>query len=476
MSKWGEKLAHGAARQQRGAKLPTPMLDADSIVKAHRVAERGAEDGARNVPDSSASSFSEAETEVHQVIEDALEEASRILTASTKDFPNVGREYVGIEQEAASIRNRANAEFEKLRQTSLPEIREFIEVERRALRQLKAFRQIHGFVRDGKVSEVISVVALLGFLFLIELGLTAIFIGQYSGGFGGGIVSALLVTGTAVFSGFIAGNFYKALGFKTYGIMRKFLIFLSLAMLFVAGLSSALYAAHFRLILEAGGFTDEQQAASVLNSIIYNTWQFVDVKNSLLAFAVAVGAYIISAYKGYTFHDPYWNYGPEQKRYNLAFDKLEARRKTYLEDLKSTYEAACLNPIDEIRKRIRSEWGLVEAYSEQAKNVSRKRSAMAEQANHCLSRVIGIYRDNNRITRDSDEPKYFSEPLPRFELDIDLEVTNNMTSKRYEDALKHLEITSEKMSEEFALRQSEAGVRLEELAQAVEVEINNAKV
>ncbi|MBN8966651.1 MAG: hypothetical protein J0H89_15070, partial [Rhizobiales bacterium] len=297
-----------------------PDISIAALDRDLRVAERGHENGALNLPAPTSETYDETEYAIieqifserkaaHAVFVDQIETYAQRLSAL--DFH--GR-FTLIRNTAPEALAEFNAEALQGRDQLYQLRRTLVENER----ERDAFRRFNGLEhRAPRVPSSISLalkITLLAFLFVSETYVNAAFLAKGAElGFLGGVVEALTFAILNVLFSFgiglggvrqinRPGLFRKFIGFGAIVIWLSFAIALNLAL------------AHYR---EAAGTLYEDAGAGVMARLYNAPAGLTDIK-SWLFFAIGLIWSMIALIEGVLYYDPFPGYTALQKRVSAA--------------------------------------------------------------------------------------------------------------------------------------------------------------
>ena len=164
-------------------------------------------------------------------------------------------------------------------------------------------------------------------------------------------------------------------------------------------------AAHFR---EATAAVGEEQAMTVaVQSILQHPWS-VNNLSSVYLFGLGILFALAAFWKGYTFDDPYPNYGPVTRRAFGAREDYSDEHAELFDDL-GTIKEKTVDAIDQGISRI-------PLFPQNADAIRTKRAAMIQQfkayeaaVETATNQLLAQYRDANRRHRTSPAPSYFDD-------------------------------------------------------------------
>lgn len=384
-------------------------IDVERIAADLEIDKRATENGRRNFPpidsdrpDSVEQSIAqkvESEWTLHggHLINNLRAYASRLIGYSVQaEFAKLQLKASDALTKLRSAHHRAEAELGHLQKSYLESRDEYARFRVRHHLQRPVRNQSGRWTSVGLLVVLVAIESVLnGFFFAkgSEFGLV------------GGIGTAIGISICNVGFAFVLG-----LGPLRWLNHRNLLIKLSGLILGVAGLAAIValhaFAAHLRDATAAVG--EEQALNAAVTSLLRAPWAVAD-HLSVYLFVLGTLFGLAAVGKGYSFDDPYPQYGPQSRRADQArlgysdahaetFDELEDIKQETVRDLDDGITRIPLFPQEVAR--IRAERAAM------LQNFHAHESGIVTAANQLLTR----YRDKNREHRTTDVPPYFSRP------------------------------------------------------------------
>ncbi len=417
-----------------------PDVSVDALDRDLRVAERGRENGAINLPVSSSETYDEVEYEIierifaerkaaHAFLVDQIETYAQRLSAL--DFH--GR-FTLIRNTAPQAVAEFNAEVLQGRDQLYQLRRTLVENER----ERDSFRQDNRL--KGRAPRVPSTTstfmktALLAFLFVSETYINGVFLAKGAElGLLGGVVEALAFAILNVLFSFgiglggvrqinRPGVGFKLLGLGSIVVWLGFVVLLNLAL------------AHYR---EVAGTLYEDAGVRVIARMREAPANLIDIK-SWLFFAIGIVWSIIALIEGVFFTDPFPGYAALQKRVDKAHDDYRRCKNALIEGLRDIRDDAVLameTAQHDLGKRRAEHAAILEGRSRVIQLFKEQQDQLERAGNALLAR----YRSANRQARSTPVPPHFSQHWQMERVVVEAHLPEIMLRKSLDDEIRDAE-------------------------------------
>lgn len=406
MSRLSDLISTFAPDGARSTLSVFPEIDVATISGKLGLAKQGARRGAQDQPGAD-------ERELDPVENAAVGEVARLRRIGLEAFENHLSTYARrldeltvARSEISGIAEMAVADYHALVVGRAPRLfiraRRFVDVER----QLAAFRSRNRL--EGPAADRMALTLQIGILLIlvaIESALNGYFFAQGNTfGLIGGVSVALSVSVVNVGFSWVFGRLATYLNHR-HPLRRLFGVVAGLAFLaWMAGLN--LFVAHFR-DAATGGVPWETALQDSVAAFAADPIGLANFESWILALFGALVS-LSSAWKGWSWDDPYPGYGPlYRRRMRIAEDYADELDET-LEELQEQRDEACAN-LDEARRLllvgIRESADVLTARH----GLARQLPEFLAQADHAANHLLSIYRDANRAARSTAAPEHFSQ-------------------------------------------------------------------
>lgn len=388
--------------------LPFRPVDVAKQAKARRLAERGAEDGAKNVPAAGSDHLALAEQEV---VTDIRAERDR-CAADLASHLRAQRDALSTLQTGmtvAEMRQRADeaiTQLRKIRSLWSGEIRELRRQAVEATAEFSRFRRTNRITRPPRIADGrFMSLALLIFFVIVESILNGLFFANGSDmGLLGGVLLALALSAINVATGALNG--FVFLRFRN---SRRWLISLPAGLTFV-GIEGAIigfngFVAHYRDIYQTAG--DATRMMEVGARLVSAPFSLQSIYSWLL-FAAGMFFSGVATWKGYGFDDPLPGYGAVERRRIAAVERYADERHNLIEDaadFTSEYADQAHQAIEELK-----------AASSQRQQISAARAriiaeyrSIEDNLEQSAQHLLRVYRESNIASRSEPPPNHFGE-------------------------------------------------------------------
>lgn len=285
--------------------------------------------------------------------------------------------------------------------------------ERRALRDLKAFRNAYGLAREATYPEsrLWHSVALVGMVVVEAMANCYFFAREATSGLLGGLILALVVAGVHVAMAFCAGMALR--GLHSPGARRLLAAAAGVGYVGVLGLY-LLAVGHYRIAL--GGPMPERAAAVAFVRLTQAPLALEDLHTLLLLLGAglfALGAVIA----GYTADDPIIGYGAVTRHYKAAAAAYYTFKEQYLLGIREGIDTQ-LSTIDTRFGEAKAALTTYRASVAEAQRLGRSyERTCAALVDACIA-IVQRYRTENEKVRTTASPAYFADaPRRPFEPD-----------------------------------------------------------
>ncbi|ANP45131.1 hypothetical protein [Candidatus Viadribacter manganicus] len=391
-----------------------PKLTADQLDADLKLSDRGAADGAKNIPASENTRLSAVEAMVVSRIEGAISQKSNEIlgVGSGQDFTTLPQDLETLASEPQTILTNFRARKARAQAALGLELNAAQIDFARSYRDYRAFRIQHELTETEPCYDNVfwRKVFWLALLFVVEVAANGWMIGQASpGGLVQGWTTALMISVLVVLTGSLIGagpwRYLNYRGADGRGSRHRIWAVPALVVGNSLLLLFAFYIAHYRYALSHSSL-DAPAPDNILTSVMTQPFQPFQQLESLLLFVIALLIGIFAIHRGANWDDPYPGYGPRHRRME------EARERT-----------------QDIAQRLSSDIDEAKADADQALNQINVTSASAVGAlRQAIARTqdnaaiwdftaaeilaegrdaIEIYRDANREARETRAPAYF---------------------------------------------------------------------
>lgn len=382
-----------------------PAIDVDRIGNDLDLDSAGARNGRNDMPETNRSTFDATETGIR----DKVEKYRREGLSRCGEHMRVYRDRIGqLEGIGSNIRaaaNKAETDF----QAEVSERRKVLDQMRKEFGEVRD--ELNRFQADNRLGRTphpdnggIRWWAIAIVILTIESALNGVFFAEaHVKGIVGGVVIALVISVLNIGAATIAGHLFRNANHiriwrKTIGVLALIVgVFIALVGNFCVG--------HFRdAAIEA---PLEQTPGLVFERLAAGRY-LMDSLDAWLLAALGLLIAAIAGWKAYTMTDPYPGYGRVGRKYTGKQKELNDLHDESLDALRDTR--------DEATDKLNQERDEAESKIDSALSAFRELSALQERrdtflhdCNTAANRLLTIYRDANRKTRETPAPVYFSE-------------------------------------------------------------------
>jgi hypothetical protein len=382
-------------------------IDVDEIVRDIDLPRIASERGKQELPSCNAVTLDAVEQQITQTLEGEwawhgaeLINNLRAYAARLISF-SISTELANLRLEAqntlAKLRNahhRAEAELGPLRENYT------------AYRdELADFKQEHRLRRAARPpTRRYTTLGLLVLLAGVEAGFNGVFFAKGASlGLVGGVGTALGISFVNVVTSFAVGLFPMR-----WVNHRNILIKLIGGVLSLAAVAALIslhgFAAHYR---DAMALVGEDRAFETARHALVATPMMLADLNSFYLFGLGLVLSAVGIWKGYTFDDPYPRYGAHSRRAADAREDYSDEHAVLFEDLENIKEKT-VEALDAGIRRIPQ-------FPQQSSKIRAQREAELRSfqayetgIEAAVNRLLAIYRDGNRVARQTEPPAYFS--------------------------------------------------------------------
>jgi hypothetical protein len=416
------RLVNGLKREQHDYRVSLdvfPVLNTDKIAADMRLAQTGAERGAREEPASDAPALDDIENAIVERVEAEKNAAHGTLLDEVRTFKE---RLMGLDFEGrfGTIRQAAPAAVSEFR-AEAAQGRDELHNLRRHLRDLELerdeFRRHHNLKRaahwasGGNLTVKVGVLLLL---FVFEVFLNGFFLAKgselgYLGGAAEAFTFALLNIGVSFL---IAVVGVRELNHRN--VFRKLFGFFALLMYLALLVAINLSLAHYRevsaeLITDAG--------REVLLRLKTAPLALVDFKSWLL-FGLGVLCSLIAFADSFLIFDPYPGYASVEKRRAGAHDAYIRRKNDLIAGLLEIRDDA-IEILEEANRDLSIRRSEHDSILESRARVVRLFAAHQSYLDRAANVLLSVYREANKGLRKTPPPRRFAVPYALEKLPIE---------------------------------------------------------
>lgn len=391
-----------------------PKLTADQLDADLKLSERGAADGAKNIPASEDPRLSAVEAMVVSRIEGAISQKSNEIlgVGSRQDFTTLPQDLEALASEPQTILTNFRARKARAQAALGLELNAAQTDFARAYRDYRAFRIQHQLTETEPSYDNVfwRKVFWLALLFIVEVAANGWMIGQASpGGLVQGWTTALMISVLVVLTGSLIGagpwRYLNYRGADGAGFRHRLWAVPALAIGSALLLLFAFYIAHYRYALSHSSL-DAPVPDNILTSVLTQPFQPFEQLESLLLFIIALLIGIFAVARGAHWDDPYPGYGPRHRRMEEARERTQYIAQRLAADIDVAKQDA-----DRLLHEISVSSTTAVAALRQAIARTQDNAAIWDYtAAEILAEgrdAIEIYRDANRESRETRAPAYF---------------------------------------------------------------------
>ena len=372
-----------------------------------KLAERGKERGAKNMPSSDGDAFDDVENEIIEYIESEIKEADATLH---NDLSTYGQrlhllDFSGRISTIGAAAMDGISSFRSIADQGLDDLSLIGRSVRELGQEVREFRVLHGLKRTAHYPTTGGAVwrwGLILMLFLLEVAGNSYFLAKGSaygliGGFAEAVIIAILNLGASLVLGFygLRQCWHRTFWRKCSGVV-SLLAWLTFAAAF------NLLVAHYR---EAVGVFLEGGGASAVQALQTNPLGLTDFQSWVL-FGIGALFAFIAFVDGHSMDDPYPFYGKLDRRFETSREDYVSNRETHISELdevkNETIEAMGIAR-DDLGKRLGEHGSILQGYARACRAYDQHITYLERVANALLA----IYREANAEARESEGPKRF---------------------------------------------------------------------
>lgn len=387
---------------------PFQPVDVPRQARRRRLPERGAEDGARNLPAVVATEMALAEQEIVTDISADRERCARDLASQLRAYRDAlsnlqtGMDIAGLRHAA----DEAILRFNEIRSRWSGDIGELRRAAAEATAELREFKERNRLSRAPRPPRNRLLSLSLLFLFVtIESGANGFFFAGGSDlGLLGGVTLAMGLSLVNVLVGTLSG-----LGFLRLMRSARWLLAAAGLIAFFGTEAGVLVinglVAHYRDIYDAAG--DATKVGDAWARLIDAPFA-IQSMNSWLLFAAGLFFSGMATWKGYGLDDPYPGYGAAERRRQEAVGAYHGERDGLIDE---AGEIA-----DDYSEQARAAIEVLRASSSQRQQIQNARArALADFTTHendlahAAHQLLTIYREANTVSRTAPPPRHFDD-------------------------------------------------------------------
>lgn len=389
---------------------PFPPIDTDKLARTLELAKKGAERGSEEKPIKTSRDLDDVEKTVVESVEAERDEAFQTLEDQFHTF-------------STRMRNLDfDGHFARIRQANLSSITDFqADVAggrdelfglrknlKEADEELASFREKHGLKRVARTKSGLATVLkwlVIVALLVVETTVNGVYLAAGNdqglvGGIGVALGFALVnVGGTVILGLFVIPNVVHR------SLFGKFIGLLGIAVWLILALGLNLIMAHYR---EVSADTVAQVGAAAMQRLQSAPLFFHDI-DSWILFATGFLFSTAALVDVLLMRDPYFGYGGTHARY-VAARKYYVEHKLELIDnlkeIRDEHNAKVEAIIRNLTQRRRECASIIDSRARLI-NLYMDHQANLEAA---ARKLLMVYREANRQTRSTPEPKYFVAP------------------------------------------------------------------
>ena len=380
-----------------------PQINVRTAARRLRLAKKGTEDGAKNIPDRTQTTLTYAEREaiqeVNRLRNDAINNFDIEISTYQSRIADARSDSSDIELQIANA--VVNLQLHEDRERNYLEIlRDRVEGMQDKIEAFKKKHRIIGPPRDKH--PIWLTVPLIGIVFAIESALNGFFFAErHEFGQIGGITLAALISAINIFCGLSAGSFTLYINRK--GFFNKISGIFSISIGLVAALAFNFMIAHFRDVL---GGNDWDSALYLAISKLWDNpiglESVISVIVLLMGFAVAFLAFL----KGLVQGDPVPGYNRLWNDYERANEEYAHRYEAASKMLDEGFQEQkrlLKEEVEERREYLRS---AVDAYRSKS-SIKNNFSLLVDETENAANQLLRVYREANIGSRSEPAPAYF---------------------------------------------------------------------
>jgi hypothetical protein len=391
-----------------------PKFTAEDLESDLKLSDRGAADGAKNVPASDDNRLTAIEAMIVSRVEGAISQKSNEIlgVGSGQDFTTLPQDLEALASEPQTILTNFRARKARAQAALGLELNAAQTDYARAYRDYRAFRIQHELTETEPSYDNVfwRKVFWLALLFIVEVAANGWMIGQASpGGLVQGWSTALMISVLVVLTGSLIGagpwRYLNYRGGDGNGFKHRIWAIPALVIGSALLLLFAFYIAHYRYALSHSSL-DAPVPDNILTSVMTQPFQPFQQLESLLLFIIALLIGIFAVHRGANWDDPYPGYGPRHRRMEEARERSQdiAQRLAADVDVAKADADRLLNDVNVTSTTAVA--ALRQAIARTQDNAAIWDYTAAEILTQGRD-AIEIYRDANREARETRAPAYF---------------------------------------------------------------------
>lgn len=391
-----------------------PKLTAEDLESDLKLSDRGAADGAKNIPASEDNRLSAIEAMIVSRVEGAISQKSNEIlgVGSGQDFTTLPQDLESLAGEPQTILTNFRARKARAQAALGLELNAAQTDYARAYRDYRAFRIQHELTETEPSYDNVfwRKVFWLALLFMVEVAANGWMIGQASpGGLVQGWSTALMISVLVVLTGSLIGagpwRYLNYRGEGGSGFKHRIWAIPALVVGSALLLLFAFYIAHYRYALSHSSL-DAPVPDNILTSVLTQPFQPFQQLESLLLFIIALLIGIFAVHRGANWDDPYPGYGPRHRRMEEARERSQDIAQRLAGDV-DTAKADADRLLNEVNvTSTTAVAALRQAIARTQDNAAIWDYTAAEILTQGRD-AIEIYRDANREARETRAPSYF---------------------------------------------------------------------
>jgi hypothetical protein len=392
-----------------------PKFTAADLESDLKLSERGAADGAKNIPASDDNRLSAVEAMIVSRVEGAISQKSNEIlgVGSGQDFTTLPQDLESLASEPQTILTSFRARKARAQAALGLELNAAQTDYARAYRDYRAFRIQHQLTETEPSYDNVfwRKVFWLALLFIVEVAANGWMIGQASpGGLVQGWSTALMISVLVVLTGSLIGagpwRYMNYRGADGDGFKHRMWAVPALVVGSALLLLFAFYIAHYRYALSHSSL-DAPVPDNILTSVLTQPFRPFEQLESLLLFVIALLIGIFAVARGAHWDDPYPGYGPRHRRMEEARERSQDIAQRLAADVDAAKQDA-----DRLLAQVANTSTTAVAALRQAIARTQDNAAIWDYtAAEILTQgrdAIEIYRDANREARETPAPAYFN--------------------------------------------------------------------
>ncbi|GGA01334.1 hypothetical protein GCM10019071_34810 [Sphingobium fuliginis] len=442
----------------RGEQLRAPMddpfiqLDRDVLSSELRLRERGKEQGALELPDTSMQAPDVVEAEVEARIRDHFKRAQIDAANSIRTYDS-RLSGLALIANLSSIRTQASIAVGEFK-TEVVNRRGKLTPSRDAIRD--SYEELRDFRKDNRlrrpahdVPPTSATVGSMMVFWLLETIANSMFLrlGDSMGWLGGVIAAAVVGAINVGFAAFVGRQVWPKINHREAGV--RMLGWIGSAAWLVLTVGWNLMAGHYRDAKSLGVANPEAAALGMLGSGLESIYSYgLLLAGLIFAFGAAIAAYKMD--------DPYPGYGPVWRRHAKRCEDYVADVKAATDELLDIRDDA-IGEATDIRMELSRQLTQRQQIMSARDAFRRRYEEYAEQLESTANALLQEYRAANRAARSTVAPSRFNQPwklsheplpiapgedIPRSAIDAaeqDLEATVSQISSAFDDAIDSFE-------------------------------------